>query len=84
MRLDFKRASDRKKEQMTEIIIDREACKACGYCVHFCPQGALSFSEEMNKQSYTPVQVDEEKCIYCGTCYTVCPDTVFEIREVNA
>lgn len=69
---------------MAEIIINKEACKACGYCIHFCPKEALSFSDEMNAQSYTPVQVDIEKCIFCGTCYTVCPDTVFEIREVTA
>ncbi len=65
---------------MAELLIDKELCKACGYCIHFCPKEALFFSEEMNQKSYTPVQVDKEKCIFCGTCYTVCPDTVFEIR----
>ena len=65
---------------MSQIIINQEECKACGYCIKFCPKEALSFSENLNKQSYTPVQVDETKCVYCGTCYTVCPDMVFEIK----
>ncbi len=65
---------------MASISIDKESCKACGYCVKFCPKKALSFSEELNSQSYTYVVIDEEKCIYCGTCYQVCPDMVFEIQ----
>lgn len=66
---------------MSKISINKDKCKACGYCINFCPKGALSLSSEMNKQSYTYVQVDESLCIYCGTCYTICPDMVFEIQE---
>lgn len=66
---------------MAELIIDREGCKACGYCIHFCPKEALRFSKELNSQSYTPVEAVPDRCVFCGTCYTVCPDTVFEIRE---
>lgn len=69
---------------MTRILIDQESCKACGYCVHFCPRHALSFSDELNSQSFTPVTVDEGACVYCGTCYTVCPDMVFTIRKEAA
>ena len=69
---------------MPGILIDPEACKACGYCIHFCPKDALRFSENMNRQSYTYVEVDESKCVLCGTCYTVCPDMVFEIRGEGA
>lgn len=66
---------------MSKISINKEKCKACGYCIHFCPKDALSFSSEMNKQSYTFVQVNEDLCVGCGTCYAICPDTVFEIQE---
>lgn len=68
---------------MYRLLIDREACKACGYCIRFCPKQALSFADTLNKQSYTSVQVDAEACIFCGTCYTVCPDTVFSIIETE-
>ncbi|MBQ9031995.1 MAG: ferredoxin family protein [Parasporobacterium sp.] len=66
---------------MSKLIINTESCKACGYCIKFCPRQVLHFSENMNSQSYTYVEADEENCIYCGTCYTVCPDMVFEITE---
>lgn len=66
---------------MKKLVINTEDCKACGYCIHFCPKEALFFSGTMNKQSYTPVQVEERLCIFCGTCYTVCPDMVFSLIE---
>jgi len=66
---------------MEELIIHRESCKSCRYCVHNCPKGALSVSDRINSKGYLPVQVDSGKCIQCGVCYTVCPDYVFEIRE---
>jgi len=66
-----------------KLVINGEDCKACGYCIHFCPKGALSFSEQLNAQSYTPVQAEEDACILCGTCYTVCPDMVFSIIEIK-
>ncbi|NMA93598.1 MAG: 4Fe-4S binding protein [Clostridiales bacterium] len=66
---------------MKKITIYRERCKACGYCINFCPREALSFSEEINSKGYKPVQVDEERCIACGICYSMCPDYVFEITK---
>ncbi len=63
------------------VSINKERCKACGYCVAACPKGALSFGKEVNQKGYRAVTVEEEKCISCGTCYTVCPDTVFTIKE---
>ena len=73
---------------MAKIYIDQEACKGCGYCMHFCPGKALFISGLLNRQSYTYVSVDETKCIYCGTCYTVCPDMVFrieaDVKQINS
>lgn len=62
------------------ILIDKERCKGCGYCIRECSQNALSFSGKMNQQGIIYVQVDEEKCVGCGICFTVCPDQVFEIE----
>lgn len=66
---------------MKELTIHKERCKGCGYCVNFCPKGALAPLAEINEKGYNPVAVDEEKCIGCGICYTVCPDYVFELRK---
>lgn len=66
---------------MKEINVIQERCKACGYCMHFCPKGALSPSKVINEKGYNPVEINKDLCICCGTCYTVCPDYVFEIRK---
>ena len=62
------------------IVVHKERCKGCGYCVETCKQKALSFSEHMNDQGIVYVHVDESKCVGCGLCYTMCPDLVFEIN----
>lgn len=66
---------------MNQIIIHTERCKGCGYCVHFCPKGALSVSAQINEKGYNPVAVDESRCVLCGVCYNVCPDYVFEVTR---
>ncbi|ATW28145.1 4Fe-4S binding protein [Candidatus Formimonas warabiya] len=66
---------------MSQMILHRDRCKACRYCIKACPKNALSESDEFNKKGYQPVVVDEEKCVQCGSCYIICPDYVFEIAE---
>ena len=66
---------------MKEVRIIQERCKGCGFCIHFCPRGALGVSAEINEKGYNPVQIDREKCIVCGICYNVCPDYVFEVEK---
>ncbi|MDD5922681.1 MAG: 4Fe-4S binding protein [Eubacteriales bacterium] len=66
---------------MNKVTIDFERCKECGYCIHFCPKGALTKGTEINKHSYFPPVFDAEKCIACGTCARVCPDTAIEVYK---
>lgn len=70
---------------MYKIRVERERCKACGYCLHFCPRKVFEFSPEFNHKGYHPVvPVREENCTGCGICYTVCPDvaiTIYELKE---
>lgn len=66
------------------VIIKKENCKSCGYCVAACKQGAIYISDEHNKKGYNVVAVDNDKCINCGMCYTVCPDYVITLEEVSA
>ncbi|SMB95134.1 2-oxoglutarate ferredoxin oxidoreductase subunit delta [Desulfonispora thiosulfatigenes DSM 11270] len=68
---------------MKKLIISKESCKSCKYCVKNCPKGALSIKGEINAKGYPYVSVDHDKCITCGICYNVCPDYVFEIVEVE-
>jgi 2-oxoglutarate ferredoxin oxidoreductase subunit delta len=67
------------KKNMRKIVLNTERCKACQYCVHFCPKGAVVLTNSFNKLGYKIIAIDEDKCIGCGTCTIMCPDNVIEI-----
>jgi 2-oxoglutarate ferredoxin oxidoreductase subunit delta len=64
---------------MKKIAIHIERCKACQYCVHFCPKKAVTLTSVFNKLGYKTIAIDEGKCIGCGNCSVMCPDSVIEI-----
>ena len=56
-----------------QIVVER--CKACGFCVEFCPTKALALSSAFNAKGYhPPYMVDPEKCSGCDLCGMYCPD----------
>ncbi len=58
-----------------EIIIDKERCKGCGFCVEFCPTQVLALDEEFNAKGYHPPKVvDLDYCTGCDLCGMYCPD----------
>ncbi len=55
------------------IVVER--CKACGFCVEFCPSKVLALSSEFNSKGYHPPHVvNQEKCSGCDLCGMYCPD----------
>jgi len=55
------------------IIVER--CKACGFCVEFCPTKVLALSSAFNSRGYHPPHVvAPEKCSGCDLCGMYCPD----------
>lgn len=55
------------------IVVER--CKACGFCVEFCPTKVLELSSAFNSKGYHPPHVVEpEKCSGCDLCGMYCPD----------
>jgi len=55
------------------IIVER--CKACGFCVEFCPTKVLALSSAFNSKGYHPPHVvAPEKCSGCDLCGMYCPD----------
>ena len=55
------------------IVVER--CKACGFCVEFCPSHVLALSSAFNSKGYHPPHaVDPEKCSGCDLCGMYCPD----------
>ncbi len=67
---------------MAEIKVVSERCKACGYCIKFCPKNVLAFGSKVNSKGYEFVTVaTPEACIGCMTCGRVCPDGAIEIYK---
>ena len=65
---------------MGEIKIDRDKCKGCELCVHFCPKGCIEVDDNINKKGYRPmcfINVDE--CTGCAICARFCPDVAIEV-----
>jgi 2-oxoglutarate ferredoxin oxidoreductase subunit delta len=57
------------------VVIDRELCKGCGFCIEFCPANVLEFSKTFNAKGYHPPDaVNPENCTGCGLCGIYCPD----------
>jgi NAD-dependent dihydropyrimidine dehydrogenase PreA subunit len=51
------------------VKIEVERCKACGFCVEFCPSHVLALSSAFNSKGYHPPHVvDPEKCSGCDLC----------------
>ncbi len=47
--------------------VDPEKCIACGTCIKYCPEDAISRVE--NNKAF----INEELCIGCGECVAFCP-----------
>ncbi len=62
------------KAKLKALVINREWCKGCGICVHFCPQKVL----ELDGEDKAAV-VQQEECICCRLCELRCPDLAIEV-----
>jgi 2-oxoglutarate ferredoxin oxidoreductase subunit delta len=58
-----------------QVAIVVERCKACGFCIEFCPTKVLAFAPNFNAKGYHPPRVvAAEKCSGCDLCGMYCPD----------
>lgn len=66
---------------MPSITVDRDRCKGCELCVHYCPQKILSMSKSINAKGYYFAQVhDPSRCIGCMLCAITCPDIAIGVN----
>ena len=78
---------------MGEIKIDREKCKGCELCVHFCPKNCIAIDDSYNSRGYRPaipISIDGlsstscagqtvDGCTGCAICARICPDIAIEV-----
>jgi 2-oxoglutarate ferredoxin oxidoreductase subunit delta len=62
------------RQKLKEILIDRDWCKGCGICVHFCPTQVLELDKEDKAVAVRP-----DDCICCMMCELRCPDLAIEV-----
>ncbi len=67
------------RQKLKEILINRDWCKGCGICVHFCPTKVLEL-DAMEKS----IVVRPEDCICCKMCELRCPDLAIEVLTEEA
>ena len=65
---------------MAKIEVIAERCKACGYCVKYCPKGCLGFGTEVNSKGYEFVESkNPDACIGCAICGRICPEGAIDV-----
>lgn len=62
------------KPMLKEHVVNREWCKGCGICVHFCPKNVLEMDED--EHAFAARQTD---CICCKLCEIRCPDLAIQV-----
>ncbi|MDR2394816.1 MAG: 4Fe-4S dicluster domain-containing protein [Treponema sp.] len=66
------------------VVIDREVCKGCLLCIHFCPMKVLEADLQPNAMGSYPSQaVRLEHCTGCGNCFEVCPDLCITVYTLE-
>ena len=67
---------------MAKIDVDRERCKGCLLCAHFCPKKIIAASDSLNSKGYYPAyQTEPDKRIGCAVCARMCPDVAITVYK---
>lgn len=62
------------------IIIDKELCKGCTYCVDACPLGVIVIEDRFNKTGFFPASPKHlDKCTGCAMCAQMCPEIAIAV-----
>lgn len=63
-----------------KILIDRELCKGCKYCILSCPNAVIVIEEKFNSKGFFTASVRHmNKCTGCAMCAEMCPEIAIEV-----
>ncbi len=64
------------------IIIDKELCKGCTFCVDACPLGIIVLEDTFNRKGFfTAHPKYSDKCTGCAMCAQMCPEIAIEVYK---
>lgn len=70
------------KLKLGKIVIDKELCKGCRYCIMACPNNAIEIDKRFNSMGFFPAHVERpENCTGCTICAEMCPDIAIEVWQ---
>ncbi|MBN2735520.1 MAG: 4Fe-4S dicluster domain-containing protein [Spirochaetales bacterium] len=59
---------------MSHVVIKKELCKGCSFCIKACPKSVLSLSSDINNRGFNYAEYAGEGCTGCGFCFYSCPE----------
>ena len=69
------------------IVIDKDKCKACHYCIMVCAREIIGTSKEINRLGVNYAEVIPDKaheCTGCKSCPIMCPDIAISVIRSRA
>jgi len=57
-----------------DIVVIKDRCKGCGFCIELCPKHVLDYEDRLNIRGAHPPYVKNEGCVGCGICEEICPE----------
>lgn len=67
----------------SEVTVNEERCKGCGYCEQFCPRECLTIPSagKLSPSGYDlPMFNEPERCNTCGICARMCPQWAIDVH----
>ncbi|MHA1115759.1 MAG: 4Fe-4S dicluster domain-containing protein [Candidatus Heimdallarchaeaceae archaeon] len=72
------------KQEHPVIYLIPERCKACSFCINYCPEQILEFSSDINQKGYHLPKLKEGKdfsnCAECHFCELICPEFAIFVK----
>lgn len=67
-----------------EVVVVKERCKGCEFCISYCSRGVLVMSKKYNRKGYHyPEAATPDQCVGCHFCEVICPEFAIFARDIQ-